>query len=95
MTVSIRRFFRDQALWQGLKKRILPEFIIDGRSKVRFWSAGCACGEEVYSFKITWDGMSSKYSSAPDLEVLATGINFVYHYLNKKNRAKYVKPSVF
>ncbi len=78
MTVSISRFFRDRALWQGLKEQILPEFMNAGKTKVRFWSAGCACGEEVYSFKITWDAMSSSYIYVPDLEVLATDINPVH-----------------
>jgi chemotaxis protein methyltransferase CheR len=78
MTVSIGRFFRDRALWRGLKEQILPGFINAGKNKVRFWSAGCACGEEVYSFKIIWDCMSSSYLSVPDLEVLATDINPVY-----------------
>ncbi len=78
MTVSISRFFRDRALWQGLKEQILPEFMNAGKNKVRFWSAGCACGEEVYSFKIIWDCMSGLYFSAPELEVLATDINPVH-----------------
>ena len=78
MTVSISRFFRDRALWQGLKEHILPEFMNVGRKKVRFWSAGCACGEEVYSFKIIWDLLSDTYLHVPDLEVLATDINPVY-----------------
>ena len=78
MTVSISRFFRDRALWQGLKENILPEFINIDRKKVRFWSAGCACGEEVYSLKIIWDCMSSTHRPYPDLEVFATDINPVY-----------------
>ena len=78
MTVSISRFFRDRALWQGLKQKILPEFMNAGINKVRFWSAGCACGEEVYSFKILWDCMRGSYFSVPDLEVLATDINPVH-----------------
>jgi chemotaxis protein methyltransferase CheR len=78
MTVSISRFFRDRSLWEGLKENILPGFMNVGRKKVSFWSAGCACGEEVYSFKILWDCMSHMYSPFPDLEVFATDINPVY-----------------
>jgi len=78
MTVSISRFFRDRALWHGFKENILPEFMNVGRKKARFWSAGCACGEEVYSFKIIWDLLSNSYLHVPDLEVLATDINSVY-----------------
>ena len=78
MTVSVSRFFRDRALWQGLKENILPEFMKVGSSKFRFWSAGCACGEEVYSFKILWDCMSNTYIRLPDLDVFATDMNPVY-----------------
>lgn len=78
MTVSISRFFRDRRFWQGLKENILPEFIDVDREKIKFWSAGCACGEEVYSFKIIWDLLSKSYLNVPVLEVLATDINPIY-----------------
>ena len=77
-TVSISRFFRDLGLWQGLKEHVLPEFMNVERKKLRFWSAGCACGEEVYTFKIIWDLLSATYLHVPDLEVLATDINPIY-----------------
>ena len=51
MTVSISRFFRDRGFWQDFKERILPKFMDADKEKIKFWSAGCACGEEVYSFK--------------------------------------------
>ena len=78
MTVSISRFFRDRGFWQGLKEHILPEFMDVDRKKIKFWSAGCACGEEVYSFKIIWTLLSNSYLHVQDLEVLATDINPIY-----------------
>jgi chemotaxis protein methyltransferase CheR len=78
MTVSISRFFRDRRFWQGFKEYILPEFMETDREKIKFWSAGCACGEEVYSFKIIWNNLSNSYLNVPDLEVLATDINPIY-----------------
>ena len=75
MTVSISRFFRDRGFWQGFKENILPEIMDVDREKIKFWSAGCACGEEVYSFKIIWNLLSDSYLHVPDLEVLATDIN--------------------
>ena len=78
MTVSISRFFRDLRFWQGFKENILPEIMDVDREKIKFWSAGCACGEEVYSFKIIWDLLSNSYLHVPDLEVLATDINPIY-----------------
>jgi len=78
MTVSISRFFRDREFWQDFKENILPEFMDDNRDKIKFWSAGCACGEEVYSLKIIWDILSDSYFKVPDLEVLATDLNPIY-----------------
>jgi chemotaxis protein methyltransferase CheR len=78
MTVSISRFFRDREFWQGFKENILPAFMDDLRDKIKFWSAGCACGEEVYSLKIIWDILSKNYLNVPDIEVLATDINPIY-----------------
>jgi chemotaxis protein methyltransferase CheR len=78
MTVSISRFFRDREFWQGFKENILPEFMDDDRDKIKFWSAGCACGEEVYSLKIIWNMLNDSYLNVPDLEVLATDINPTY-----------------
>jgi chemotaxis methyl-accepting protein methylase len=78
LTVSISRFFRDRGFWQNFKENILPEFMDVDREKVKFWSAGCACGEEVYSFKIIWDLLSNTCLHVPDLEVLATDLNPTY-----------------
>jgi chemotaxis protein methyltransferase CheR len=75
MTVSISRFFRDRRFWQGFKEHILPELMDTDKEKIKFWSAGCACGEEVYSFKIIWNILSNSYLHVPDLDVLATDIN--------------------
>jgi chemotaxis methyl-accepting protein methylase len=72
MTVPISRFFRDRQLWLMLENRWLPDIISSGNSKVAVWSAGCACGEEVYSFKIIWEQLGNRVDSLPQLEILAT-----------------------
>jgi len=78
MTVSVSRFFRDRGLWQALEKHVLPEIIVKKDGKVKVWSAGCACGEEVYSFKILWDTMQRRFERLPALELWATDMNPVY-----------------
>jgi chemotaxis protein methyltransferase CheR len=75
MTVPLSRFFRDQRLWEAFENRILPELIAAGKGKVRVWSAGCACGEEVYSLKILWDQMSRSTGTIPVLDITATDLN--------------------
>jgi len=75
LTVSISRFFRDRQMWTTLETSILPELLKNTVSKVKVWSAGCACGEEAYSFKIMWDRFKKKYAIPSILEVTATDIN--------------------
>ncbi|MFO8083611.1 MAG: CheR family methyltransferase [Desulfobacterales bacterium] len=75
LTVSISRFFRDRELWQSLEKKILPELIHKNSEKINVWSAGCACGDEVYSFKIVWDDLQNSVGHLPKLELIATDMN--------------------
>jgi len=72
LTVSISRFFRDRHLWQMLENRYLPDIIARNRLQIDLWSAGCACGEEVYSFKIIWERLKTRFESLPSLGILAT-----------------------
>lgn len=64
MTVSISRFFRDRRFWETLEKTLLPDIIQRQRpyEKISVWSAGCACGDEVYSFMIVWDRLRDRKS---------------------------------
>jgi len=78
MTVSVSRFFRDRILWKIIEDHIVPEILSENREKVRFWDAGCACGEEVYSMKMLWETLRSRFDYMPDIEVWATDINPVY-----------------
>ncbi len=75
MTVSISRFFREHALWTALEERLLPELIDFFPEKIRIWSAGCACGEEAYSFAIVWALLKKKTDNLPAVELLATDTN--------------------
>jgi chemotaxis methyl-accepting protein methylase len=81
MTVSISRFFRDKQLWLGLEQEILPRLIRSQNETVTIWSAGCARGEEVYSFLIVWDRLKKVCDPLPKLAVTAT--DMVAEYLDK------------
>ena len=78
MTVSVSRFFRDRFLWKIIEGQILPVILQEDRKKVKFWSAGCSCGEEVYSFKIVWESLRGRLDPMPELEIWATDINPVH-----------------
>ncbi|SMC39323.1 MCP methyltransferase, CheR-type [Desulfocicer vacuolatum DSM 3385] len=76
-TVGETYFFRDKNVFNALEMHILPELIQMRRNtgkRLRFWSAGCATGEEPYSLAILLSKM------IPDLNdwnvtILATDIN--------------------
>ena len=72
MSVSISRFFRDRRLWELIQTRWLPDMITTGAPELKIWSAGCACGEEVYSFKIVWDRLEQRLEHVPTLNLLGT-----------------------
>ena len=78
MDVSISRFFRDGPLWQVLEREILPSLIAEHHNGLRVWSAGCALGQEVYSFAILWTMLAGKTAAIPPLELWATDVNLSY-----------------
>jgi len=78
MAVSISRFFRDRFLWKIIEDEIVPDIMEESRKKVKFWCAGCACGEEVYSAKIVWESMKGRFDPMPELEIWATDVNPLY-----------------
>ncbi len=75
MDVSISRFFRDGPLWRILEGEILPSLIADHPGGLRVWSAGCALGQEAYSFRILWALLAEKTGAMPSLEIWATEVN--------------------
>ena len=78
MSVSISRFFRDRKLWEVLEKEILPRLIEKQGDRIEAWSAGCGCGEEVYSLKMVWDSVMTSVHLSPKLEITATDMNPKY-----------------
>jgi len=56
LTVHETFFHRDQSQLELLRRQLLPELIDaaarGGRYRLRFWSAGCATGEEAYTLAI-------------------------------------------
>jgi chemotaxis methyl-accepting protein methylase len=91
MAVSISRFFRDRQLWHDLAEDLLPPMIERKKNALRVWSAGCARGEEVYSFKIVWHRLNKKYPKLPEIEIVATDIH--PDYIDQARAGQYTKSS--
>ena len=92
MTVSISRFFRDRKLWLDLENEILPQILDVEKEKLKVWSAGCARGEEVYSFMIVWDRLKARFTSPPKLELIATDMH--PEYIEKAKAGIYTQSSL-
>jgi chemotaxis methyl-accepting protein methylase len=75
MDVSISRFFRDGPVWKILEEEHLPLLIREHPGGLRVWSAGCALGQEVFSFEILWAILAGKTAAMPPLELWATDVN--------------------
>ena len=92
MTVSISRFFRDRQLWVDLEKIIIPAVIATKKKPLQVWSAGCARGEEVYSFKIIWDRLKQRSDYQPELVITASDMH--PDYIEKARGGVYAKSSM-
>jgi len=92
MTISISRFLRDRQLWHDLENHLLPCMIESEKKVLRLWSAGCARGEEVYSFKIIWDRLNKTNRQLPEIEITATDIH--PDYIDKARAGVYAKSSI-
>lgn len=90
MTVSISHFFRDRRLWSIMNDSIIPHHIKTGNHEINVWSAGCALGQEVYSFKILWSQFESTTECLPRLCLRATDAN--PSYIERAKRGIYDQP---
>ena len=92
LTVSISQFFRDRKLWCDLENEILPQLLEAEKEKIKVWSAGCARGEEVYSFMMVWERLKTRCEGLPELELTATDMH--PEYIEKAKAGIYAKSSL-
>lgn len=88
LKVTISRFYRDTYLWEHLAKHIIPN-LRQQTDTIKIWSAGCSCGEEVYSLKILF---SMSFQSSPALNILATDAHT--KCLERAQKGRYKKSSL-
>jgi chemotaxis protein methyltransferase CheR len=96
LTVSISRFFRDPEMWEALEACLASRWTdATDRASIRpfrVWSAGCSCGEEVYTLKILWMRLERRFLNLPPLVVWAGDAN--PEVLEKAERGVYPRSSV-
>lgn len=70
LTINVSQFFRDTNQWTTLRETILPK-LLQGKTSLKLWSAGCSAGQEPYSLAITL----MEYFPHTHFSVLATDID--------------------
>jgi chemotaxis protein methyltransferase CheR len=94
--VTISRFFRDPAVWSGLRAEVLPGAGRVARERgdraLRCWSAGCASGEEPYGLALLYRLGVAAELPALELGVVATDADEAE--LDRARRACYAPGAV-
>ncbi|MCX6914432.1 MAG: PAS domain-containing protein [Verrucomicrobia bacterium] len=79
LLIGVTSFFRDPAVWEELKVRVLPALLKDRPPSraLRIWVPGCSTGEEAYSLAILFKEVLEQ--SRPDgnysLQIFATDLD--------------------
>jgi len=79
LLIGVTSFFRDPAVWEQLKDKIIPEFL-KARPQggvLRAWTVGCSTGEEAYSLAIVFKETLEKVHPAKSfsLQIFATDLD--------------------
>lgn len=78
-SITISRFYRDRAVFQLLEHEVIPELAravaSRNESEFRFWSIGCASGEEPYTLALLWDLAGAAQFPVLKSRILATDID--------------------
>ena len=52
LTINVTRLFRNREVFEKLAAHVIPDLWSWSAPRLRFWSAGCASGEETYSLAV-------------------------------------------
>jgi chemotaxis methyl-accepting protein methylase len=55
LTINVTKFFRNPETWAWIGRHLLPDLLTAREGRIRVWSAGCASGEEPYTFVMLVD----------------------------------------
>ena len=78
LTIHVSQFFRNPSMFEKLRTEILPDLFKaarDSRDPLRFWSLGCAGGEEAYSLGILLKEHFVRELQHVPLEIYASDID--------------------
>ncbi len=89
LRINVTRFFRDEATFEALQKKILPA-VLQAKSaqrKLRLWCAGCANGEEPYSLAMLLGSLLGK--DLPNWQVNLEATDIDHRSIEAARRGRY------
>ncbi len=87
LTINVSEFFRNQAQWDVLKEKIIPN-LIKNNTELKIWSAGCSTGQEPYSLAMLME------SSFPSIKYSILASDFDIRVLDKAKAGIYSEREV-
>ena len=79
LLIGVTSFFRDSAVWETLKERILPDLLatLPNGHVLRAWVTACSTGEEAYSLAIVFQETLEKLKKRKNLtlQIFATDLD--------------------
>lgn len=81
LTIKVSRFFRSPYTFQQMAALVLPELMSHKKRRrdscLKFWSAGCARGEEPYSMAIMLTDFLGQKRADYDIDIYASDIGYL------------------
>lgn len=77
LLINVTNFFRDEKAFQSLKKKIFPRILKahNDDTPLRFWTCGCATGEEAYSLAMSLLEFFEQTRTHRPVQIFATDIS--------------------
>ncbi len=77
LLIGVTSFFRDGAVWEELRKKVIPALIASRPAghALRAWVPGCSTGEEAYSLAMVFKEAMGKIKHKFKLNVFATDLD--------------------
>jgi len=77
LLIGVTKFFRDAQTFEYLRDEIIPRVVEAGNPKepVRAWVAGCATGEEAYSYAMLFAEHLQTSQRSFDVQIFATDVD--------------------
>lgn len=77
LLINVTSFFRNPRMFETVKERVFPKIVRNGDNaeSVRIWVAGCATGQEPYSYAMAFSEFAEEAGVRVPVQIFATDVN--------------------